>query len=576
MKRVMWWLNVVACAVVLQLPGGPGSAAEQGGSDSEASRRAAQRTWQDSLAPALPRSPIMSISSADETSWTDTVGCPNLCESGTEEQDGVGNVYLLASARTLTRIEAYLDILVPTRLWFVVFESETKDGLYSKVFEHQVSSNGPGTSWYGSGPVSVALETGKYYWIGVCWEHLVAYYFGGTPPNAVSFGTQVSGGHLMSPPGQTDRGAGGSLTYRQRLTTTAAGCSAPPEPGNPRPGPGATDVAIDTSLSWTLSVPTGCDQFRILASTSGLHGGLNPYSLIELGMKPAQETDIGPIGDILHLDFSPKGILYGAGNDVLKIIDPATGETQSVCGSLRTREGKGLSALCGLAFHPDGTLYVVDASSELERVFYTVDPTTCVAAEVCRIPSSKAPIWGIDFSPEGVLYGAFGDLMKIDLKTCQATQVGPSVPFGTWLVDIDWAPDGFLYGVSYEAKKLYKIDPATGLAVAEYGPYGSELLGVASQCAGTPAPSDSADITCDVYLDTVNPPVRLACRDVRPPAQGDVWTCTPDVLWPGATYYWQVVAKNCGGKTPSRIWSFTTEGHISQDMTASTASGTVK
>jgi hypothetical protein len=98
------------------------------------------------------------------------------------------------------------------------------------------------------------------------------------------------------------------------------------------------------------------------------------------------------------------------------------------------------------------------------------------------MPNSDAGyVWGIDFSPDGVLYGAFGELMRIDLNSCQAYQVSPdfSLP---WVNDIDWAPDGFIYAVDDETKKLYKIDPATGLIVDENGPYDSETWGVASQC----------------------------------------------------------------------------------------------
>lgn len=635
MKRARGWFSIVTFLMALLLPGGTTNATEQRTSGS-----ATERTWQDLLAaaarPALPRDAVISINAADGGPWTDTVGCPNFCDSNMGTRDGVGNVYLIASGRTLTEIESYLNVLISTKLRYVVFESSAKDGLYAKIFEREVSPSGTGKTWYSSGSISVVLEVGKYYWIGVSWENLVVYYFGGSPPNAVSFGTQVSGGHFTFPIGETERGAGGSLSYRQRLTTTG-GCSAPPEPGHPSPIPGAMNVAIDTPLSWVLSAP--CDRFRLLASTSGIRGGLNPYSLIELGLSPAKEVDLGPIGYLPHLDFSPQGVLYGADNGSLKTIDPATGLTQSVCGSLRTREGRGLSSVRGLAFHPNGTLYVVDAGSDGERVFYTIDLPTCLATEVCRIPFSKAPIWGIGFSPDGVLYGAFGDLMKIDLTACQATRVGPSLSWGAWLTDIDWAPDGFLYGVDNETRALYKIDPATGLVATAYGPYSSETWGVASQCVAATSTAGSAGasvqalaeapvlpgsdelisafadglafdaerrqvlellavpgagevsadmsagdraepslhaagqpdptgLTCDVYLDTVNPPARLACRDVAPPTKGEVWTCDPGVLGPGTTYYWQVVAKNCGGKTAGRIWSFRTEGHVSSTTDA--------
>lgn len=427
-------------------------------------------------------------------------------------------------------------------------------------------------------------------------------------------------------------------------------CASPPEPNDPSPADGETNVPVDTSLSW--KVPSACERYRFLAGTGGLDPTTeNPFSLVELMTDPVREVRVGSMGFVPRLDFSPNGLLYGYKSDNLAIVNPDDGSTELACGPVRTATGASLW-LKGIAFHPDGRLYgVADDGSEI--VFYTIDAVTCIATEACRIPSSKGFVWGIDFSPDGVLYGAFGHLLRIDLTTCQASRIGPSLSL-PWVTDIDWAPDGFLYGVEDETNKLHKIDPSTGLVVQEYGPYDSELWGVASQClngvsrtasvqtasanatgngriaalesvpasgaytaeeadaswlslqeqlardtdrrymlevfgsrdvkiAANDNPVDLADVgaaqpwllaaaqqdastTCDVYLDAVNPPVKLVCQDLVPPGDGDMWTCNPGILEPGMTYYWKVVVKNaCGATSDGAVWSFTTKGPIFAD-----------
>ena len=60
-------------------------------------------------------------------------------------------------------------------------------------------------------------------------------------------------------------------------------------------------------------------------------------------------------------------------------------------------------------------------------------------------------------------------------------------------------------------------------------------------------------VSYDVFLDTVNPPVRLIGSNITAQqwAANDLAACK--------TYYWQVVARNTCGETKGPIWSFTTE-----------------
>jgi hypothetical protein len=241
-------------------------------------------------------------------------------------------------------------------------------------------------------------------------------------------------------------------------------------------------VSVDALLSWTVPVPIGCEGFRLLAST-GIDPALNPFSLVELATDPESEIAIDPtrsIGYLPTMDFSPDGLLYGGGSR-LCLIDTSNGSAQTICQTLSVPDGTPVS-LSGIAFHPNGTLYGIDWDMETDQnVFYVIDMAQCLATEVCRIASIRGSAWGIDFSPKGVLYGAFSELVRFDLTKRTATIVGGrfSLPF---VNDIDYAPDGFIYAVDSMECRLYKISPSTGSVVDRYGRYDSELWGLASEC----------------------------------------------------------------------------------------------
>ena len=68
-------------------------------------------------------------------------------------------------------------------------------------------------------------------------------------------------------------------------------------------------------------------------------------------------------------------------------------------------------------------------------------------------------------------------------------------------------------------------------------------------------------ITCDVLLDTVDPPVKSICTNTA------ASRCDPQGLKPCTTYYWRVVVKKAcaGGGTATAngpVWSFTTASSV--------------
>ncbi|MDO8586327.1 MAG: S8 family serine peptidase [Armatimonadota bacterium] len=129
------------------------------------------------------------------------------------------NCFNCTSSRTLTQIEIYLNI-TSTQLQFVVYESATQSGTYSQLHSSTVASSGTGAKFYSSGPISVALQAGKYYLIGAAWQGSVTYYSGSAHPVAVAFGNSVAaytGAGYPAP--STLIGTNATLCYYYRLTS---------------------------------------------------------------------------------------------------------------------------------------------------------------------------------------------------------------------------------------------------------------------------------------------------------------------------------------------------------------------
>jgi subtilisin-like proprotein convertase family protein len=249
------------------------------------------------------------------------------------------------------------------------------------------------------------------------------------------------------------------------LTMGGPFCGAPPEPANPHPPDNAENVPVNTCLSWEVLPPI----FRLLAGTGST--GPNPFSLVELQTDPVAELLIGPASYNPGLDFAPNGALYGASSS-LRIIDPDDG-TYTTVGQINSATQTGI-LMRSIAFHPNGTLYGVSSD---DMVLYAIDPTTAFATKIG--PITGGFVWGIDFSPDGTFYGAMFDLVTIDPYTAKVNNVIGDL--GAHVCDIDFAPDGFIYAVYYDDKMMYKIDPAAGAGVEQYGPYQTWLWGVASQ-----------------------------------------------------------------------------------------------
>ena len=92
-------------------------------------------------------------------------------------------------------------------------------GTYNKILDADVPVSGTAANWYSSGTISVSLVSGRYYYIGTCWQGSSTYYYDSST-GLVSFGSRINGGHTSYPPAATASNPGSSLAYYQRLTTS--------------------------------------------------------------------------------------------------------------------------------------------------------------------------------------------------------------------------------------------------------------------------------------------------------------------------------------------------------------------
>jgi hypothetical protein len=258
---------------------------------------------------------------------------------------------------------------------------------------------------------------------------------------------------------------------------------------------GVTPVAFGQSWAapdtYALASASAPATVRLLASTNLV--GWHPWSLVELQTQPATEKLIGPIFSMINvgLDFAPDGRLYGYG-DALRVIDPDTGSAQTLWTEISGIPTGGTIVAYDIAFHPNGTLYLVTTrkvgTDDWQNEFYTVDLTTGVAQEVCHMP---ALVQCIDFSPTGVLYGEFVDLCIIDLAVKTITPVSYVPHLTRMITGMDFASDGFIYGTDFLTRRVCRIDPSTGDIVQEYGPYVTDLLNIATP---PPAPGTGPEV----------------------------------------------------------------------------------
>lgn len=162
-------------------------------------------------------------------------------------------------------------------------------------------------------------------------------------------------------------------------------------------------------------------------------------------------------------------------------------------------------------------------------------------------------VYGLSFSPSGVLYGIASDgldggqkLWTIDPATGAATLVGATgVEDGSGL---SFTPDGRLWMTDFSGTRtLYRLDPATGTATAvASGALGADIEGLAASCDGTLYGIGDGDFPFLYRIDTTTGVASALPQSYSPPlplidnagidfdAEGTLWGI--ESLAPGSIF----------------------------------------
>ena len=93
-----------------------------------------------------------------------------------------GTFIEITATRTLEAFDQYLKLETEEPLTFVIYESSTKTGTYTKIRETIVTHPGNGQKFYNSGSLTdgdtpLLLQSGSFYLIGVAWEGSVTSFY---------------------------------------------------------------------------------------------------------------------------------------------------------------------------------------------------------------------------------------------------------------------------------------------------------------------------------------------------------------------------------------------------------------
>jgi subtilisin family serine protease len=114
-----------------------------------------------------------------------------------------GNRYLATQRTTLKEIKSYHVINTSTQMIFAVYERSTPTGVFNRIYNGSPITTSTGTGFFSSGPISVPLDSGKYYLIGAGWLGSITYYYSTSSTTPVGFGSALSGFTSTYPPPAT-------------------------------------------------------------------------------------------------------------------------------------------------------------------------------------------------------------------------------------------------------------------------------------------------------------------------------------------------------------------------------------
>jgi hypothetical protein len=229
-----------------------------------------------------------------------------------------------------------------------------------------------------------------------------------------------------------------------------------------------------------LAVPAQC------ATAINLFAGelAFPERFYRVNPDTGQSTLLGTTTSAFYpgLDFRQNGVLYGS-SSTLYTVNTIDG-TATTVGALP-------DLLTSIAFSPADRLFGVSNNGE---TLYELNPSTGTSLRSVPLTGTihgngtpfPGEINGIDFAPDGTLYGIGFGLYRIDPFTGIATRITPlgQQVSGDLFNDLDFGPDSQLRSASFEStpdglSNLYRIDPATGFGQL-VGPMGVDIAGLAS------------------------------------------------------------------------------------------------
>lgn len=245
---------------------------------------------------------------------------------------------------------------------------------------------------------------------------------------------------------------------------------------SPRAKKSRSLVVILTLIFFTVNL---CND--VVANEWRAYGTWNE-AFYSLDVETGKGTKIPCSVTHLQLAFAPDGTLYATSrktDSLYRFINPSAGTLEYLAPLPVDCTGGDTTV------SPDGKA-VYFTLGWTSPDFFKYDIGTGNIVSLGPITGADADIYGLAFSPEGVLYGTtgtnYGDkiLYTIDISTMKATAVGP--PFFGLKMDLesttgslDFAPDGILYaGIDPTSGGLYSdvylsiIDTQTGIATINY------------------------------------------------------------------------------------------------------------
>jgi hypothetical protein len=131
--------------------------------------------------------------------------------------------YSVSTARTLLKIEFYMDIITATTLNWVVYEATSQTSTAYALVTSSTTSAAVGQGYQASVALSVPLKVGYYYAIGVSWGATTESYWYNSAtvsyPVAISFGALIGAETVSSNPTSIVWDSATSY-YPERLTTS--------------------------------------------------------------------------------------------------------------------------------------------------------------------------------------------------------------------------------------------------------------------------------------------------------------------------------------------------------------------